>query len=151
MDIKIILHPTDGSPQAAKALDLACDLAGDRQARLIILHTQRRHGSDVVPEELERFENIEHLRVTEADLRRANAQAVVNAAEAAVRERGLTDFETMVVEGDPTRVIVDTAQSKGADLIVIGSRGLGDLQGLLLGSVSHKVANAAPCSCLIVR
>ena len=151
MDIKTILHPTDGSPQAAKALDLACDLAAERKARLIILHAQRRHGWDVVPEELKRLEQVEHIRVTEADLRRSNAQAVVNAAETAARGRGLTGVETVIVEGDPTRVIVDTAQAKRADLIVIGSRGLGDLQGLLLGSISHKVAHAAPCSCLIVR
>jgi len=65
--------------------------------------------------------------------------------------RGLTDIETMVVIGDPARAIVEAATKKKADLIVIGSRGLGDLQGLLLGSVSHKVAQSASCSCVVVR
>jgi len=57
----------------------------------------------------------------------------------------------MVLEGDPAGRIVEAARKRGADLIVIGSRGLGDLQGMLLGSVSHKVAQLAPCTCIIVR
>ena len=43
------------------------------------------------------------------------------------------------------------ARGRKVDAIVMGSRGLGDLESLLLGSVSHKVAHAAPCSCVIVR
>lgn len=151
MDIKVILHPTDGSPDAKKALDLACDLARDHRSRLIILHAQRQHGLEVVPEGLKGFQELEHIRVTEADLLRGSAKIIVNAAAEEARRRGLSDIDTLVVEGDTTRVILDTVKTKGADLIVMGSRGLGDLQGLLLGSVSHKVSHSAPCSCLIVR
>jgi len=151
MDVNVILHPTDGSASSQKALDLACDLARDRGARLIVVHVQRRHGLDMVPEALARYERVEHLRMTESDLHRATAQSIANAAEQEARARGLTAVESMVVEGDPSREIVGAAKTTGADLIVMGSRGLGDLQGLLLGSVSHKVSHAAPCSCLVVR
>lgn len=151
MGIKVILLPTDGSPNAMRALDVACDLAGALRARLIVLHAQRRHGAEVMPEELRSFEQLEHIRVTEAELLRQAAHQIVAAAEQAARDRGLTEVEALVVEADPTRAIVETAETRAADLIVLGSRGLGDLQGILLGSVSHKVVNSAPCGVLIVR
>jgi len=46
---------------------------------------------------------------------------------------------------------LETAQSKSVDMIVMGSRGRGDLEGLLLGSVSHKLTHAAHCTCVVVR
>lgn len=151
MDINVILHPTDGSAAAKKALDLACDLARDHGAKLILLHAQGRIGSSAVPEELEHFEKLEHYRITEADLLAEAARSVLQTAEDNARNHGISDIETRIEIGDPSRVIVDMAAQKKADMIVIGSRGLGDLQGLLLGSVSHKVAHAAPCSCVVVR
>ncbi|HUO45666.1 MAG TPA: universal stress protein [Acidimicrobiia bacterium] len=57
----------------------------------------------------------------------------------------------MVDSGDPAATIVRLAKEVGADLIVMGSRGLGSVAGLLLGSVSHKVGHAAPCAVLTVR
>lgn len=53
-------------------------------------------------------------------------------------------------QGDPKREILGAASDLGADLIVLGSRGLGGFKGLLLGSVSRGVAKAAPCSVLVV-
>ena len=151
MQMSVILHPTDGSESAKKALDFACDLAKDRGARLIILHAQREAGSNLVPKELKHFEKIEHQHLTEADLFAQTSREILHIAEDHARTKGVEEVETLNGIGDPTRMIVDTVKEKQADLIVIGSRGLGDLQGLLLGSVSHKVAHAAPCSCLIVR
>ena len=52
--------------------------------------------------------------------------------------------------GDPAPAILDHAREVGADMIVLGSRGLGDLKGLVMGSVSHKVACLAPCTCVAV-
>ena len=53
--------------------------------------------------------------------------------------------------GDPADQIVRAAARHGADLIVMGRRGYGDLKGLLLGSVSHKVCRLADCACLTVK
>ena len=68
MDIKT--HPTDGSDSARKALEFACELAAERRARLLILHVQRRHGSERIPPGLEQFSEIEHIRANEARLLR---------------------------------------------------------------------------------
>ncbi|WP_026380745.1 universal stress protein [Afifella pfennigii] len=146
-----ILHPTDGSKEALKALGYAADLAKARDARLLLVHVQRVHGSERVPPDLVEFQRIEHVRMTEADVLRSTADYIIAEAAKAARDKGAEDVETLVVEGDPARRIVETAKEKGADTIVMGSRGLGDLQGLLLGSVSHKVTHLAPCTCIIVR
>jgi nucleotide-binding universal stress UspA family protein len=151
MDIKTILHPTDGSDSARKALDFACELAAERKAQLLIVHVQRRHGSERIPPELEQFSDIEHVRATEARLLRSAAEFIVEDARIAARDRGITAVDARLIEGDPAERIVELARADKVDAIVMGSRGLGDLEGLLLGSVSHKVAHAAPCSCLIVR
>lgn len=58
---------------------------------------------------------------------------------------------TVTPEGSPKRVVLDEAENWGADLIVLGSRGLGAWERLLLGSVSNAVAQHAKCSVEIVR
>ncbi len=151
MDIKTILHPTDGSDSARKALDFACELAADRKAQLIVLHVQRRHGSERIPPGLEQFSDIEHVRATEARLLRSAAEFIVEDARIAARDRGIAAVDARLIEGDPAEQIVELARNDKVDAIVMGSRGLGELESLLLGSVSHKVAHAAPCSCVIVR
>jgi len=59
--------------------------------------------------------------------------------------------ERVDLEGYPPDVLVDYAAETGADLVVVGSRGRGDFASLLLGSVSHRVVNHAPCDVLIAR
>jgi nucleotide-binding universal stress UspA family protein len=55
------------------------------------------------------------------------------------------------LEGYPPDALVAHATSVGADLIVVGSRGRGDIASLLLGSTSHRVVNHAPCDVMVVR
>ncbi len=59
--------------------------------------------------------------------------------------------DTVLREGHPAQVILDAAKAAGADMIVMGSRGLGGIKGLLLGSVSHAVVSHAPVPVLIVK
>ena len=64
---------------------------------------------------------------------------------------GVENVKTSVTMGDYAEAILETADNTDADMIVIGSRGLGGLKGLLLGSVSNKVALHAKCSVLTVK
>lgn len=64
---------------------------------------------------------------------------------------GLVRIETLVVPGDPASKILETAQTKECDLIIMGSRGVGPLRGALLGSVSQKVLNNSPQPVLIIK
>ena len=80
----------------------------------------------------------------EPQMRRVVERVLEDAGDAAA---GL-DVETVVREGAPVGVLLEEAQD--ADLLVVGSRGLGGFRGLLLGSVSQQCAHHAPCPVVIV-
>ena len=64
---------------------------------------------------------------------------------------GVHDVNVAVLDGDPANRILEYAERESVDCIVIGSRGLSDVKGLLVGSVSHKVSNRARCTCITVK
>ena len=66
-------------------------------------------------------------------------------------KKGATDVTVQVVEGKAADNIIAAAAKENADLIVMGRRGLGDVAGLLMGSVSHKVTHLSDCACLTVK
>jgi nucleotide-binding universal stress UspA family protein len=76
---------------------------------------------------------------------------VLQSSKRIAAERGVKEVKGVIIDSDPAKAILDCAKTEGADLIVIGSRGLGDLKGLLVGSVSHKVCRLADCTCITVR
>jgi nucleotide-binding universal stress UspA family protein len=77
----------------------------------------------------------------DASLREASAQA---------QEAGV-EAETYARQGDPADAILDVAEERGADLIVVGNKGMTGAKRFLLGSVPNKVSHHAPCSVLIIR
>jgi nucleotide-binding universal stress UspA family protein len=147
---KSILVPVDGSTHAERATNCAADLANRYGADLILLHVLSRVGSGLVPKELQEVARIEHLQVTEADMLRSVAEEILRAAEERARERGAKNVRSTTEVGDAAKAIVAYAKDHNTDLIVMGRRGLGDLAGLLMGSVSHKVAHLATCACMTV-
>jgi nucleotide-binding universal stress UspA family protein len=68
-----------------------------------------------------------------------------------MQERGLKNVVGRTAEGRPADKILEMAGSEDVDTIVMGSRGLSDARALFLGSVSHKVANHAQCTCVTVK
>ena len=78
-------------------------------------------------------------------------ETVENAATVLRKIHPKLNIVTTVIDGDPKHVIVNEAETFGADLIVIGSHGQGILSRFLMGSVSHAVALHAKCSVQIVR
>ena len=57
----------------------------------------------------------------------------------------------VLTNGDPAAQILRCIEDRGIDCVVMGSRGLSDMRALFLGSVSHKVLNRAPCTCIAVK
>lgn len=173
---KTIVAATDGSEHARKAIDLASELAAKCQAKLVLVHVLQQTA---VPEPVRRMLEIEHLaepksaqrpptgdysvmlasttdRGSEASaqLRRvfdAWGKQILEEAEDRARERGVKAVVTVTEEGDPVNGILECAKREGADLLVVGSRGLSDLKGLFLGSVSHKLSQLAHCTCITVK
>lgn len=150
--IRKILVAIDGSEHAWKALDLASELAKGHQAELIVLHVL---AHEPVPEALRTYAEVEGLPVEEEAARfrygRTLGDALTREAQDRARAGGVAAVEARTAEGKPATVIVETAKAERADMIVMGSRGLSEPRALLLGSVSHKVAHLAPCTCVTVK
>jgi len=148
--IENILVAVDGSAHAHAAVDMAGEIAAKFGARVTLLHVMTELGSARVPDELRWYAEAEKIRLSEADILRSVANEIVQRAERRARERGAERIETAIELGDPAGTIVGHAKAHKTDLIVMGRRGLGDIRGLLLGSVSHKVGHLAGCACLTV-
>jgi len=146
-----ILVPVDGSAHPDAAVDWASDLAIKYQARLLLLHVLTERGSGTVPDELREFAKMECVEITEWDILESAARQIVHAAEQRARSRGAISVEIVVEVGHPAEVILEQFKNPGADPIVMGTRRLGPLPGLLLGSVSSKVLHLAACACLAVK
>jgi nucleotide-binding universal stress UspA family protein len=146
-----ILVPVDGSPHADTAVEWASALSAKFDAPLLLLHVIARWGTELSPAELRPLADVERTPVTEWDVLESLGRRIADAAAERARTRGATRIETTVELGDPAQTILEQAKTHGADLIVMGRRGLGPLPGLFLGSVSTKVLHLADCACLTVK
>jgi len=138
-----IFVATDGSPGANRAVDAAATLAKIARAKLIILTV----GNNVSGTQLRR------LASTGGDLSgllEADATRTLGRARQRALRAGVATVELQTAWGDPAQTIIDTVRRKKADLLVVGRRGRSRLSGLLLGSVSQKLASLAPCKVMVV-
>ena len=78
------------------------------------------------------------------------AKGVANKSKEFAKEQGVDTVRSFYKSGGPARTIVQFSEDHGANLIVIGSRGLSDSTKHLLGSVSHKVTSTSSCPVLVV-
>jgi nucleotide-binding universal stress UspA family protein len=133
-EIGMVLCPVDGSPGSEKGLAMAARVASLTGAEVVVVVAfnppvaVRRRG--ILAAEQARAE-------LEEDARELAEEATGLLLKRGLRARGLA------VEGDPVEAILETASREEAGLIVMGRRGLGRLQGLLVGSVSERVARHA--------
>lgn len=140
-----ILLATDGSPHAARAAEYAGQLARNlKEAEITLIHVRR-------PIELsgdEFLEAVQRDRLEEA----ANtaARRLLADARRPLADAGLNVLERLE-QGRPSQVIAEVADREGFDLIIAGSRGLSELKGLLLGSVSDQLVHVAKTPVLVVK
>jgi nucleotide-binding universal stress UspA family protein len=141
--IATIAVGTDGSETAGKAVDFAISLAEKFGSRLVVASSYKpvsegriRREQSEAPEDIQW--SINPMEDVEAALR---------AVEEKAQAKGLkTTSEAR--EGDPADVLCDIAEEHGADLLVVGNRGM---QRRVLGSVPNSVSHKAPCSVVIVK
>lgn len=143
-----ILCGLDGSVHALRAARTACELAGRFEAPLTFLTVTKELKQS---SEIRRFLELEQLAGEPQYVLDEVTEEILANARRLARDKGLTRVLTEVRTGHPARVLVDFAARKNYDCIVLGSRGLGDIEGLLLGSVSHKVATLAKCTVVTVK
>ena len=144
-----ILVPVDGSESAFKALDFAVDLSEKYGSKLWLLNVVQSRD---IPEGLRHWAEVEHVTSPpEWLLEQAVAERVLVVAEDRAKDKGARDLERVVEKGDPAGTILEVAGRHQVDLIVMGTRGLSDLQGLVMGSVAHKVCHGAACTVVAVK
>ncbi len=143
-----IICAVDGSDHALKAAEVASALAAKFGAQLTLLTVTRKIS---VTPEIKRYLELEHLTGEPQYVLDDMTKRILEAATQAARDAGVAAVKTEVRIGPPARTIVDFAKRSDADVIVLGSRGVGDIEGALLGSVSHKVANLAAMTVIAVK
>ena len=141
-----IVVGTDGSDTATQAVRQAIELARSVGARIELVSAYEpvsdarlREQSLHVPEDLQWMINPSE-----------DVQATLDAAAAEIRAAGV-EVEVFARQGDPADAILDVAEERGSDLIVVGNKGMTGAKRFLLGSVPNKVSHHAPCSVLIIR
>jgi len=141
-----IVVGTDGSQTAGKAVREAIELAKELGATIDFVSAYEPVSSQRLRED---------ARPVPADMQwMVNPREDVDATlrEAAQRaEDADVKVNTHALEGDPADAILDVAEERGADLIVVGNKGMTGAKRFLLGSVPNKISHHAPCSVLIIR
>jgi nucleotide-binding universal stress UspA family protein len=143
-----ILVAVDGSASSVSALDMAIEIAKNFGAKLHLLHVVREMQ---LPKELGRVAELGKIQKQRESALKQVGEEILNQAKRTAQSKGIKSVEDSIGSGDPANSIDGYAASKPIDLIVLGSRGLGQVEGMLLGSVSRKVSNLAKVPCLIAK
>ncbi len=143
---KSIVVGTDGSDTANQAVRQAVDLARAVGAKIELVSAYEPVPSQRLSEE---------RRQAPEDLQwainpREDVDATLEAAAAIAREAGVP-VDVYPRQGDPADAILDIAEEREADLIVVGNKGMTGAKRFLLGSVPNQLSHHAPCSVLINR
>ena len=133
-----VVVAVDGSPEGSKTVAVAIDLTARYASQVTVVHVreyERYEGSDVdmgppIP-----------------------AEQLVDDVVSAFRQGGVEARGELrrITTGRTPEQIVEVARESGADLIVMGTRGMTELKSLLLGGVANKVVQHASCPVLLVR
>jgi nucleotide-binding universal stress UspA family protein len=138
LPIRAILCPTDFSAYSAHAFQMACALARDYHARILLLHVAATPIGTIPTAVLPPTpaEEMDQLR------QRLNRY---------VAPSGVAALERLVVEGGPAEEIVEITREWPCDLIVMGTHGRTGIRRMLMGSVAEAVLRGAPCPVLTVK
>jgi len=142
-----ILVPADGSTGSFEALRRAVELQRLCGSELLIITVFRHHSLLEASMSMVRPEQPENMD----DILRDYAKEIAEACKQFALAEGSPKVRAFVKSGHPARTIASFAEDHSVNLIVLGSRGHGDLDGLLLGSVSHKITSLANCPVMVVK
>jgi nucleotide-binding universal stress UspA family protein len=131
---------TDGSATASKAVEAAIEIARRFDAKLVLLSASQKSARPVA-------QGGPSLELQWASNPDARMREMLHRTELDLKDREI-DCTTMIDEGDPADVLTRLAEQCGADLLVIGNRGM---HRRVLGSVPNSVTHKATCSVYVVK
>jgi len=140
MSEKKILVAVDGSKQSDKIIDKTIEYLGLVEAKVILVHCHRKFSTILGQTHREK----------EIPLIKKRAQQVIDPYIERLQKHGITTEQRLMEEPAGT-AITDIASIEKCTLIIMGSRGLTNLTGLLVGSVTNRVLQTAPCSVLVIK
>ncbi len=146
--INKILIAVDGSRHSLTGVEFGAEIAKGVGAEVMLYHVVKPYS---LPDALKKFAKAEHLETFDPELLRKGAEYLLAGARGVAQKAGLKNVRIETDEGPIARSIIERAKSFKADLIVIGSRGMGDIEGMLRGGVSHRVETMAKCPVLVVK
>lgn len=140
MELKNILVPVDGSAYSMRAAGYAAELARAMNSQILLIHCHKAFPVVLGEPYFQKAVN----KIIE------KSNALLDPYRAMLRNAGvaLTD---RILEGPAAEAVCEVAKIEKIDMIVMGSRGRSDLEGLLLGSCTHRVLSMAQCPVLVVR
>ena len=140
MSNKKILVAVDGSSQSDKVIEKTIEYLALVEAKVILVHCHRKFSTVLG----------QPYRDKEIPLIKKHSQQLIDPYVERLRENRIST-EAMLMEEPAGAAIVDIATIEQCDLIIMGSRGLTNLAGLIVGSVTNRVLQTAPCSVLVVK
>ncbi|SOB58597.1 Universal stress protein [Pseudodesulfovibrio profundus] len=140
MNVNRILLPVDGSGPSDAAADMAIGMALDNNATIVLLHVRRP-----VPTGLGQ-PNADDL----LDILTKGAEAVMDHYREKLEDADV-DYTDLVIGGDVAEVVDNVVRVEKCDMVVMGSKGKSDLEGLILGSATHKVLHMVSVPVLVVK
>jgi nucleotide-binding universal stress UspA family protein len=141
-DFKKILVPIDGSAQAKQALKQAIYMAGLCQAEIGLLYVVDLN------QQISAFEQVSTGGYVPSEIKEKGCQILADAMQDLPKK---INAKSIVEIGVPPKVIIDVCEQWEYNLIIMGSRGLGAIERIVMGSVSQYVLMHASCPVLIVR
>ena len=141
--IQTITVGTDGSETASKAVDFALDVAEKFGAKVVVASSYRPVGEDRLRQEQREAPQEIQWSINPTE----DVDEALRAVEEKARSRGLA-VTSEARQGDPADVLCEIAEEHGADLLVVGNKGM---HRRVLGSVPNSVSHKAPCSVIIVK
>ena len=135
-----ILIPVDGSKHSSNAVKYGAALAEVSGAKLILLHCHRPIPTGLGEPNFQKA----------IDNATRESYTVLKHHTAELKDRTI-DYDEKIIGGSVAKSIKTVVETEECDLIVMGSKGKSDLEGLVVGSVTHKVLHTAPCPVLVTK
>ena len=143
--IKSILVPVDGSEHSVKALTLAVDIAEKYDATLSVLFV----ASHKINEDLRHYTAHEFNSKDECDVSEQIGKSTINRMINKLKSNVV--IKPVVLFGIPAAQIIEYSMDNNFDMVVMGNRGLSDIKGMMMGSVSRRVRRLVKCAFVSIK